>query len=153
DGTVLVKNKNIKSYQSDELAEIRQESLSIVFQDLRLFDQLTAEENILLKSDLKKHKTATQILEMAKQLGVDNLLKKPCGTLSFGQRQRIAIIRSLCQPFDFLLLDEPFSHLDQVNIKAATQLITAECDAQNAGLIIVSLGEDYFFSYDKKIIL
>ena len=153
DGTILVKNKNIKSYLSDELAEMRQDSLSIVFQDLRLFDQLTAEENILLKSDLKDFKTAAQILKMAKQLGVDSLLKKTCGTLSFGQRQRIAIIRSLCQPFDFLLLDEPFSHLDQANIKAATQLIETECNAQNAGLIIVSLGEDYFFSYDEKIIL
>lgn len=153
DGQVLVNSKSIKKYQSDELAEIRQHQLSIVFQDLRLFEQLTALENIQLKSNLKNHKTETEIEAMAKRLGVDNLLKKPCGTLSFGQRQRIAIIRSLCQPFDFLMLDEPFSHLDEDNIKAATQLIQEECDQQNSGLIIVSLGEQFYFNYDKKVVL
>ena len=153
DGTILLNDKNIKKYKSDELAEVRQNKLSIVFQDLRLFDQLTAEENILLKTNLQDHKTLDQIREMGEQLGVTDLLKKPCGTLSFGQRQRIAIIRALCQPFDFLLLDEPFSHLDEANIKAATQLIKAECDAQGSSLILVSLGEDYYFDYTDKIIL
>lgn len=153
DGNVLLKNKNIKKYGSDELADVRQKTLSIVFQDLRLFEQLTAGENILLKSNLSGHKTISEIKEMAKQLGVDSLLKKPCGTLSFGQRQRIAIIRSLCQPFDFLLLDEPFSHLDEENIKAASLLIKAECEKQNAGLLLVSLGEEHYFNYDKKVIL
>ena len=90
---------------------------------------------------------------MAKQLGVFDLLKKPCGTLSFGQRQRIAIIRALCQPFDFLLLDEPFSHLDEANIKAASQLIKNECEAQGSSFILVSLGEEYYFDYTHKIIL
>ncbi len=153
DGTLLLNNKNIKKYESDELAEVRQHKLSIVFQDLRLFEQLTAEENILLKTNLQNHKTLSQIEQMAQQLGVDDLLKQPCGTLSFGQRQRIAIIRALCQPFDFLLLDEPFSHLDEANIKAATQLIEAECIAQGSSIILVSLGEDYFFDYTDRIIL
>lgn len=153
DGTILFNNKSIKKYESDELAEVRQNKLSIVFQDLRLFEQLTAEENILLKTNLQNHKTLEQIKEMAQKLGVADLLKKSCGTLSFGQRQRIAIIRALCQPFDFLLLDEPFSHLDEVNIKAATQLIKTECEAQGSSLILVSLGEDYFFDYSEKIIL
>jgi len=153
DGNVLLKNKNIKEYKSDEIAEVRQKTLSIVFQDLRLFEQLTAEENILLKSNLSGHKTISEIKEMAKQLGVQSLLSKPCGTLSFGQRQRIAIIRALCQPFDFLLLDEPFSHLDEDNIKAASQLIEAECNQQGGGLLLVSLGEEHYFNYDKKVIL
>ncbi|MFK7770889.1 MAG: ATP-binding cassette domain-containing protein [Saprospiraceae bacterium] len=153
DGTILLNDKNIKNYKSDELAELRQHKLSIVFQDLRLFEQLTAEENILLKTNLQDHKTLLQIKEMAEQLGVANLLKKPCGTLSFGQRQRIAIIRALCQPFDFLLLDEPFSHLDEANIKAATQLIEAECKAQGSSLILVSLGEEYYFNYTDRITL
>ena len=51
-GEVLFHNKNMKQLPNDELAEIRQSRLSIVFQDLRLFDQITAEENILLKTDL-----------------------------------------------------------------------------------------------------
>ena len=138
---------------SEEWAEIRQKNYSIVFQDLRLFPQLTAKENILLKSNLQQYKSETEIKEMATRLGIEDLLDKPCHTLSFGQRQRVAIIRALSQPFDFLLLDEPFSHLDKANIHAATKLIQDECTAQGSGLIIVSLGEQYFFNYDAEVIL
>jgi len=153
EGEVFFNEKNTKEILSDEWAEIRQNNYSIVFQDLRLFQQLTAKENILLKANLQQYKSETQITEMAERLGIAELLHKSCQTLSFGQRQRVAIIRALCQPFDFLLLDEPFSHLDDANIKAATQLIEEECKTQGSGLILVSLGETYFFKYDEKVIL
>ena len=153
DGNVLLNDKSIKKFDSEGLSEMRQNTLSMVFQDLRLFEQLTAEENILLKANLTNHKNIDEIKAMAERLGVAGLLKKPCGTLSFGQRQRIAIIRSLCQPFDFLLLDEPFSHLDEDNIKAATTLISEECESQGSALILVSLGDSFFFEYDERVIL
>ena len=153
EGDVFFNEKNNKEILSDEWAEIRQNNYAIVFQDLRLFQQLTAKENILLKANLQQYKSETQITEMAERLGIAELLHKPCHTLSFGQRQRVAIIRALCQPFDFLLLDEPFSHLDEANIKVATKLIEEECKAQGSGLILVSLGERYFFNYDEKVIL
>ena len=153
EGDVFLHEKNTKEILSDEWAEIRQKNYSIVFQDLRLFQQLTAMENILLNSNLQQYKSETEITEMANQLGIEDLLNKPCNTLSFGQRQRVAIIRALCQPFDFLLLDEPFSHLDTANVKAATKLIEKECKSQSSGFIIVSLGEEYFFKYDTKVIL
>ena len=153
DGSVFINEKNTKELLSDEWAELRQNNCSMVFQDLKLFQQLTAKENILLKSNLKQYKSETEIVEMAEQLGIAELLNKPCHMLSFGQRQRVAIIRALCQPFDFLLLDEPFSHLDEANIKAATKLINQECEAQGSGLILVSLGESYYFKYDSNVIL
>lgn len=153
EGEILINEKNVKDLLNDEWAELRQNNCSMVFQDLKLFQQLTAKENILLKANLKQYKTESEIVEMAEQLGIEELLNKSCHTLSFGQRQRVAIIRALCQPFDFLLLDEPFSHLDEANIKAATKLINKECKAQGSGLILVSLGEKYFFKYDTKVIL
>ncbi len=66
-----------------------------------------------------------------------------------GQQQRVAIIRSLCQPFDFLLLDEPFSHLDKENIKIISKIINEEIKKQNASIILTSLDNEYFFDYDK----
>ena len=90
---------------------------------------------------------------MAKNLGVSDLLDKACHTLSYGQRQRIAIIRALCQPFDFLLLDEPFSHLDEANTMKACQLIDEVVREQKASLILVSLGERFHFQYDEEYIL
>lgn len=132
-------------------ADIRQRELSVIFQDLRLFLQLTAMQNIQLKNDLTNYKTDDQIFSMAKDLNVFDLLDKQCGKMSYGQRQRIAIIRALCQPFRFLILDEPFSHLDSGNIHKCCKLISRECQSQKAGYAIVSLEEKYFLEYDIEI--
>ncbi len=153
EGQLLLQGKDIKTLTKEAWSEIRQNKLSVVFQNLRLFLNLTALENIQIKNDLHQYKSLNEIKDMAELLGVDNLLDKKCATLSYGQRQRIAIIRALCQPFDFLLLDEPFSHLDENNINKAISLIEKECKDQKAGLILVSLGEPYSFKYDKELIL
>ena len=141
----------LKNLSLADWAELRQSKLSIIFQDLRLFPDLTALENIALKNDLTKHKSAAEIQQMAERLGVDAFLHRKAGILSYGQRQRMAIIRALCQPFELLLMDEPFSHLDADNIQKCCQLIMEECKAQGAGYIIASLGERYQFEYDRTI--
>ncbi len=152
EGSIYFDNKNIQNHSIEDWAVIRQKKMAIVFQDLRLFLHLTARENILLKSQLtsvEKRDPSVQNLEnWAKQLGIAEYLDKTCATLSYGQRQRVAIIRALAQPFDYLLLDEPFSHLDVENINIATAIIKEACATQNAGLILVSLGDVYDFNYD-----
>jgi len=153
EGSLMIDEKPVENFKFDDWSLIRQERLSIIFQDLRLFPNLTALENIQLKSALKGFKTETEMQEMAVRLGVEQLLHKKADTLSYGQRQRIAIIRSLCQPFDFLLLDEPFSHLDERNILIASELIQEEVNRQQAGIILVSLGEKYPIQYDEELIL
>lgn len=149
-GEVKLNEQNVKSIKKETWADIRQKDLSIVYQDLRLFLDLTALENLQVKSALYKEDSATRISEMTELLGVKHLLNHKSKTLSYGERQRIAIIRSLIQPFDWLLLDEPFSHLDKVNIKKASDLITEEVTKRKAGLIVTSLGHDDYFTYDKE---
>jgi ABC-type lipoprotein export system ATPase subunit len=153
EGFVQIDGKNIRQFQPDDWADSRQNRLAIVFQDLRLFPKLTALENILLKSELTPVVSEAEVRQWASRLGVKENLSQPASTLSYGQRQRIAIIRALCQPFDFLLLDEPFSHLDQENTRLASSLIEEVCKVRNAGFILVSLGERYMFEYDKIWIL
>lgn len=154
-GTVSIKLDSgpyeLKKLSLNQWAEIRQKELSVIFQDLRLFLDLTALENIQLKNSLTNHQTEEAILEMAKTLEVDMLLTKKCGEMSYGQRQRIAIIRALCQPFKFLIMDEPFSHLDSKNVKKCCQLISDVCQKQQAGFAIASLEEKYFFDYDLEV--
>lgn len=152
-GQVSFENQPVNQFDLDNWATIRQEKVSIVFQDLRLFLNLSGWENIRLKSSITNTTSDADIESMAKRLGVDNILNQSCGTMSYGQRQRIAIIRALCQPFEVLLLDEPFSHLDEDNIKVACALIEEVCTAQNAGFFLVSLGERYFLNYDETLIL
>ena len=58
-----------------------------------------------------------------------------------GQCQRVAIIRSLCQPFKWILMDEPFSHLDKKNANKAFDIIKHKANEVNAGIIITSLDD------------
>jgi putative ABC transport system ATP-binding protein len=60
--------------------------------------------------------------------------------------QRVAILRALNRPFNWIILDEPFSHLDQNNSEIALNLIKEVAHAQNAGVIITSLDERYAVS-------
>lgn len=151
DGTVLLDGRDIRQFGLNDWAACRQHKLSMVFQDLRLFPQLTGLENIQLKNGQTHCASEAEIQDWAARLGMTPYLKQTAATLSYGQRQRIAILRALCQPFDFLLLDEPFSHLDEENTRLASALISEACEMRQAGLVLVSLGEEYFFSYHKKI--
>jgi putative ABC transport system ATP-binding protein len=146
-GSIFFDQKNIGSCSLQDWSELRQHTLSMVFQDMRLFPQLTALENIQIKNALRHTYTETQIRSMADQLGVAEHLHKKCGILSLGQQQRIAIIRALCQPFRFLLLDEPFSHIDAENIRKASALIMDSCTKNEAALLVTSLGMNSYFSY------
>lgn len=149
-GTVLVDNRPWPAYNKNELAAMRQQQISIIFQDLRLFEQLTAAENIDLKRVMlpNPYCSPEKIREMAARLNVTHVLQQSGKTLSYGERQRIAIIRALSQPFQWLLMDEPFSHLDEENTRRAAALIAAECKARNAGFILTDLDDDQHFSYD-----
>ena len=153
EGTVLFDGKNIRSFSTDEWVIIRREKFSAVFQDLRLFPQLTALENIRVKNNLTNTLTEEEILSMAETLGISHRMNQLCGTLSLGQQQRVAIIRALAQPFSFILLDEPFSHLDEVNSKIACNMINEACAKNKAGLLLTSLGPDTHFEFTGKIVI
>jgi putative ABC transport system ATP-binding protein len=149
-GKVKIGDDALDSMDQNHWSTLRSANISIVFQDLRLFQELTVMENIKVKTSLLKEDKEDQIRHFSEMLGVDHLLDKQVKFLSYGERQRIAIIRSLMQPFEWLLLDEPFGHLDEVNIAKACSLIDQECKTKNAGMIITSLGSDYFFRYDHQ---
>lgn len=147
-GSIIFEGKEIRLLNPNEIAKLRQLHWSIVFQDLRLFPNLTARENIELKRVLHDPiVTAEEINEMAQQLGILSILDQKAIHCSYGEQQRVCIIRALMQPFDFIIMDEPFSHLDKANKKIAAALIESECKKRNAGLIITDLDKDEHFDY------
>lgn len=152
-GDILFDEIKVKSIKGAEWDKIRIRHLSLLFQELRLFPELTAMENIRLKNNLTNHKTKSQIEQMFEQLGIGDKADQLIGKMSWGQQQRVAIIRSLCQPFDFLILDEPVSHLDDKNAKILTGLILNEVNAQGAGLIVTSIGKDLPMDYSQILSL
>ena len=88
---------------------------------------------------------------MAAELGITHILEQKAGLCSYGEQQRIAIIRALIQPFSWLIMDEPFSHLDNANIINAAQLIQRECTKRGAGLVITDLEHDTHFTYTREL--
>ena len=149
-GEISYDENKIVSLKSWEWSDVRKSGISFVFQGLRLFSELTAFENISLKNRLTNHKTDDEIMYMLESAGLAEKRNEKAARLSFGQQQRIAIIRALCQPFDFLLMDEPFSHLDDANIEKMSNLVTQELKSRNAGLLLCSLGDEYSFVYHRK---
>lgn len=131
--------------------DLRRKELSYVFQDLKLFPEISLRENISLKNSLTYHQSADKVKGWIERVGLSHKINAPVRTLSLGQRQRVAVIRALCQPFSFLLLDEPFSHLDDRNRQILSSIIREELEKQQAGLILTSLGSDDSFTYDETL--
>ena len=146
-GCIAFDGQDIRALSASAWGRIRRESLSFLFQDMRLFGELTAWDNVWIKNQLTGHKDRQTIEGYFEALGIADKLKSPARLLSLGQQQRLAAIRSLCQPFDFLLLDEPISHLDEANGRTLAGLITAEATAQGASVIVTSVGKHLPLEY------
>ena len=132
---------------------IRQTHVSHLFQELRLFSELTAMENVEIKNKLTGFKSPKEIENWFERLGIADKRDSKIGLMSFGQQQRVALIRALAQPFDFILADEPISHLDDNNSKVMGELLVEEARKQGAGVIITSIGKHMALDYDKTLSL
>ncbi len=152
-GHILYDNNDIKNFDAEKFSTWRQQNISIIFQDLRLFTQQTVLENLEIKRLLFPYHKESRITAMAKRLGIENKLTKLCSTCSYGEQQRIAIIRALQQPFDFLLLDEPFSHLDENNRQKAMELMQEEATERKAAIILTDLKKIDYFQAERMLYL
>ncbi|MDE7381731.1 MAG: ATP-binding cassette domain-containing protein [Muribaculaceae bacterium] len=139
-GKILFNGDDIRNFSIGEWQELRRRHLSYLPQELSLFPELTAMQNIELKNSLTGHVGRDRIEEWLQMLGIEARADFPVGKMSVGQQQRVGIIRALCQPFDFILLDEPVSHLDENNNRIAARLIAEEAERQGAGIIATSVG-------------
>lgn len=149
DGNIVYNNHNLRTWSAEDFAVYRKDHVSIVFQDLRLFPGQTVFENLELKRQLNPFHPVEKIRDMAERLGIGNKLTAKSRICSYGEQQRVAIIRALLQPFDFLLLDEPFSHLDDVNSQNAMQLMLEESKLRNAAIIFADLERIDYFPYTR----
>ena len=150
-GTIAYDTNSIAAFDAEHFAIYRQQHISIVFQDLRLFAEQTVLQNLEIKRQLNPFHAESKIAAMAKRLGIENKLNKLCKTCSYGEQQRIAIIRAMQQPFNFLLLDEPFSHLDEANRKKAMELMEEEAALRKATIVLADLKAIEYFNADRTL--
>lgn len=142
-GDIYLNQKKILEINEQEWVRLRKRKISSIFQDLQLINHLTVAENIGLIPKYADGYNEALIIDMLRVVGIADKWNEKVKTLSFGQKQRVAIIRSLCKPFKLLLCDEPFSHLDDANTMLCRSLILKRLDEEQAGIIITSLdGEE-----------
>ena len=148
-GNIMYDNKVLKKFSIENIAAFRKNNLSIVFQDMRLFAHQTVRENLEIKRQLNPFHTPEKIQELCERLGIGDKLNSICSNCSYGEQQRVSIIRALMQPFDFLLLDEPFSHLDNANSEKAMEVILEEVKKRKACVLFADLERVEFFPYTR----
>lgn len=152
DGSYKIDGIEPEKHSATQLSQLRATRMSIVFQDLRLMDQWTVRENLMVKERLSGIEPG-RVEQFCSRLEIDTLLDRPLRTLSLGQQQRVAIVRALLQPFDMLLMDEPFSHIDPENMRKACALIDEVAAHRKAGIVITSLDEIYPLNIDTILCL
>ena len=123
----------------------------MLWQELRLFPELTAFDNVLIKNNLTGFQKKKQIDEWFEMLGIADKKDAKIGRMSFGQQQRVAMIRALCQPFDFIFADEPISHLDDRNSEIMASIMMEEAKRQGAGVIVTSIGKHMVLDYERVL--
>ena len=139
-GVIAFDGRDIRSLSVAEWCDVRQRHIAYLPQDMRLFGELTAMENVELKNGITGFKSRDEIRRLFQMLGLEDKQDSLVSKLSIGQQQRVAIIRTLCQPCDFIMLDEPVSHLDDENNRIVADLVTQEASRQGAGVIATSVG-------------
>ena len=149
-GTMAFDGRDIKTLAVKEWCDVRTNHIAYLAQDMKLFPELTALENIMLKNSITNHKSEQEIVGMMNLLGIGEKVDSLVSKLSIGQQQRVAIIRTLCQPCDFILLDEPVSHLDDANNAIVARLVSEEAQRQGAGVISTSVGNNVKITVDKE---
>lgn len=139
-GTIAFDGTDIRSFSVKQWCDVRRTAIALLPQEMRLFPELTALENVQIKNRLTGYLSSERISGMFERLEIGAKMNQPVAKLSIGQQQRVAIIRALAQPFSFILLDEPVSHLDERNNRIVASMILEHAREQGAAVITTSVG-------------
>ena len=152
-GKIIINNQDITKLKGNNLNKFRREELGFIFQDFNLLDTLTAYENIALALTIQKIKPNeidARVKEIARKLGITDILKKYPYQVSGGQKQRIASARAIITSPKLVLADEPTGALDS---KSSRQLLeTFEHLNKNMGATILMVTHDAFTASYAEII-
>lgn len=125
DGEVIFNGQDITKVKSDELAQYRRHSVSHIFQEYNLLEDLTVKENILLGMDDKSQRKHLE--ELMQDLTIIEFKDKFPNQLSGGQQQRVSIARAMIKKPEIIFCDEATGSLDEKNSKKVVSLL---CEIQ-----------------------
>jgi ABC-type lipoprotein export system ATPase subunit len=140
-GEVFVLGKNLNKLGENERAQLRRESIGMMFQNTHLFPALTALENIeipLRLSHVDPEQRIRQAKEALAKVGLEKRAKHRGMELSGGEQQRVALARALVHKPQFLVADEPTGNLDSLTGRDITKLLRDLSHDSGIGLLIAT---------------
>lgn len=135
-GVLNVFGNNINFSNRDSLALMRQK-IGVVFQDFRLLDHLSVYDNIALPlrvREMNEKEIYKRVVELLRWIEMHKSIYKQCSTLSGGEKQRVAIARSVINRPDILFADEPTGSVDA---EIADKLMRLFIELNKVGTTIV----------------
>lgn len=137
-GDVVINNVSTKEYTDRNWDIYRNHTVGFIFQNYNLISQLSCKDNILLPAVYKRKKIEDKELErLAELLNITKLLDQRVNVLSGGEKQRVAIARSLILDPCLLIADEPTGNLDEKNRKIICNLLDEE-NKKGRGIILIT---------------
>ncbi|MCC3358103.1 ABC transporter ATP-binding protein [Bacillus sp. REN16] len=140
-GEIFINQKNPHTLNRKQTSLFRRHELGFVFQNFNLLDTLTVEENIVLPLTLDGASVKDmdrKLLEVAKKLGIDQILKKRTYEISGGQMQRAAIARAIIHGPSLVLADEPTGNLDSKSSKDVMETFSRINQEDKATVLMVT---------------
>ena len=140
--TLIIENQEIFILGKNDLANLRNQKIGFVFQFHELIPELSVLENVCLPGWIKKdNDVKKKAEELLKYFGLEDLTHKKPLTLSGGEKQRVAIARSLVNNPKIIFADEPTGNLDSKNSKILFDLFFKLRDDYNCSVVIVTHDE------------
>ena len=139
-GKYYLEDRELTTYNDDELAFIRNRRIGFVFQQFNLLSRSTAMENVMLPmiySNIPKEKRRRLAIEALTKVGLGDRLSNRPNQLSGGQQQRVAIARALANRPALILADEPTGALDTQTSHDVMNLL-ADLNAQGITIVLVT---------------
>lgn len=151
-GDYYWKGINTKDISKSEKRRIRRDSMSFIFQDFNVFEELTVKENleVFLKhtTSINKKEWDSIITNALKNFEIMDIVNSQAKFLSGGERQRLAIARSFIKDTEILFADEPSANIDEDNKKMILKYFKAY-KQEGRTVVIVSHDNSYIDFADK----
>lgn len=151
-GKVFLGGEDVFSKNDKNLAVFRRRQVGLVYQFYNLIPMLTAEENIILPSQMDgRRPDESRFKRLAEMMGISDRLSHLPSQLSGGQQQRVSVCRALYSSPMLLLADEPTGNLDSKNSREIIALIRKTNKELKQTVILVTHDEDIALQCDRVI--
>ena len=154
-GNVIVEDVDITTLNEAERDLFRANHIGYIFQDFNLFPEFTVLQNIVLAMSFSKRyskkETNKIAFEMLDKVGIKDKANQKVKTLSGGEKQRVAIARSIVNKPNIILADEPTGNLDYKNGVKIMELIKQIAKEEKATLLVITHNNSQLEMFDRVV--